>query len=88
MWVNRQSSSYWAFSKASDKVSHSKLLWRMHQYGIHRHDIVLNWVRAIPWVVIDGEESKSVTYGVPLELCSGPDSVPNLPTMRSAARYD
>ena len=58
------------FSKAFDKVNHSKLLWKLHQYGFHGH--VLDWVRAFlgsrsQWVVIDGEESESipVTSGVP-----------------------
>ena len=58
------------FSKAFDKVNHSKLLWKLHQYCICRH--VLDWVRAFlgsrsQRVVIDGEESESipVTSGVP-----------------------
>ena len=58
------------FSKAFDKVNHSKLLWKLHQYGIHGH--VLDWVRAFlgsrsQRVVIDGKESESilVTSGVP-----------------------
>ena len=32
------------FSKAFDKVNPSKLLWKLHQYGIRGH--VLDWVRA------------------------------------------
>ena len=58
------------FPKAFDKVNHSKLLWKLHQYGIRGH--VLDWVRAFlgsrsQRVVIDGEESESipVTSGVP-----------------------
>ena len=54
------------FSKALDKVSHSKLLWKLHQYGIRGK--VLSWIQA--WsqqVVIDGEGSDSilVNSGVP-----------------------
>ena len=60
------------FSKAfdkHDKMNHSKLLWKLHQYGIRGN--ALAWIRAFlgnrsQTVVIDGEESKSVpvTSGV------------------------
>ena len=59
------------FSKAFDKVNHSKLMKKLHQYGICGHK--LDWVRAFlgsrsQQVVIDREESESipVTSGVPL----------------------
>ena len=50
-------------SKAFNKVNHSKLLWKLHQYGIHGRELV--WIRAFlgsrsQQVVIDGEESESI----------------------------
>ena len=50
------------FSKASDKVNHSKLQWIFHQCVIR--GIALSWIRAFlgnrsQTVILDGEESGS-----------------------------
>ena len=65
------------FSKVFDNVIHSKLIWKLHQYGIRGN--ALSWIRAFlgirsQIVVIEGEESGSVlvSSGVPQGSVLGP----------------
>ena len=57
------------FSKAFDKVSHEKLLLKLHHYGIRGH--VLHWIKAFlanrsQTIVLEGEKSQVlVPSGVP-----------------------
>ena len=65
------------FSKAFDKASHSKLLWKLRQYCIRGK--VLSWIQTFlgnrsQRLVIDGEQSDSipVNLGVPQASVLGP----------------
>ena len=72
------------FSKAFDKVSHSKLIWKLHNYGIRSN--VLNWIGAF---LGDRSQRVFVAGGVGVGLCPsdlwsssgvchGADPVPHL----------
>ena len=65
------------FSKAFDKVSHEKLLLKLHRYGIRGH--VLHWIKAFlanrsQTVVLEGEKSSQVSFtsGIPQGSVLGP----------------
>ena len=65
------------FSKAFDKVNHSKFIWKLHQYGIRSN--ILRWIQAFfgnrfQSVVVGGEKSESVPVcsGVPKGSVLGP----------------
>ena len=61
------------FCKAFEKVSHTKLLRKQHQYGIRGK--LLSWIQAFlgnrsQRVVIDGEESDSIPVNFGFPQCS------------------
>ena len=65
------------FSKVFDKVNHSKLIWKLRQYGIRGK--ALGWIRAFlgnrsQSVILEGEEPGSVPVasGVPQGSVLGP----------------
>ena len=72
------------FSKAFDKVSHDRLLYKLDHAGIDKN--TRNWIRSFlsgrtQRVIIDGEESGAVpvTSGVPQETVLGPTLLNDMP---------
>ena len=55
------------FSKAFDKVNHSKLLWKLHQYGIRGRELA--WIQAESIPVTSGVTQGSVSSLSILMIC-------------------